>query len=116
MVNAIIDKLNLKYSWEFRMFGSIPEDKELEDNLKSQMASGILPATVKYDALHDISILDDIAISDAIMDSDLLNRRIPLVNSYTMKQETSGLPPKAGRPESEGVTSDGQEQDSDANR
>ena len=114
MANALIDGMNLNYAWEFCMFGSIPEDAEAEKTLREQMTLGILPAAIRYNALHDLSILDDIAISDAIVESKLLDRRIPLVNSYTMKQESSGLPPQGGRPESEGVTSDGQEQDLDS--
>ena len=43
----------------------------------------------------------------------LLDRRIALVSSYSMKQDSSGLPPQGGRPKSEDVTSDGNEQDAD---
>ena len=114
MMNAVFDKMRLNYEWEFKMFGSLPEDEELEKSLKEQATLGILPAVLKYDALHDISFLDDIAISDAVIQSDILSRRIPLVNSYTMKQESSGLPPQPGRPESEGATSDGKEGDMDS--
>lgn len=115
MMGVLIEKLNLNYSWEFTMFGSIPDDEAAEKYLKEQMSLGILPATIRYNALHDMSILDDIAISDAVMESKLLDRRIPLVSSYTMKQETSNLPPQGGRPESEdNASSDGHEQDVDS--
>ena len=115
MMGVLIEKLNLNYSWEFTMFGSIPDDEAAEKYLKEQMSLGILPATIRYNALHDMSILDDIAISDAIMESKLLDRRIPLVSSYTMKQETSNLPPQGGRPKSEdNASSDGHEQDVDS--
>lgn len=114
MMNCIIDKLNLRYEWRFRMFGSLAEDEKTEKELKEQMTLGILPATIEYNALHDRSILDDMAWSDAIVESDLLSRRLPLLTSYTAKQSESGLPPQGGRPRSEGVTSDGQEQDQDS--
>jgi len=113
MVNRIIELLNLNYEWRFEMFGSLAEDEKLEDSLRGEMTLGILPAVIQYNALRDRSILDDIAISDAVIASDLMNRRLPLVTSYNAKQSESGLPPTAGRPESEGVTSDGQEQDAD---
>lgn len=114
MMNVILSRLNLTYSFKFSMFGSLAEDEKLEKALKEQATLGILPAVIKYDALHEISFLDDIAISDAVIESKILDRRIPLVNSYTMKQESSGLPPQGGRPESEdSASSDGHEQDAD---
>ena len=113
MMAAIIENMNLKYEWDFRMFGSIPEDEDLEKSLKEQMMAGILPATIKYDALHDMSFLDDIAISDAVVASEVMDRRLPLVSSYQAQQGSGNLPPQGGRPKSEGVTSEGQEGDLD---
>lgn len=115
MVNRLIELLNPNYEWRFEMFGSLAEDEKLEETLKGEMTLGILPAAIQYNALRDRSILDDIAISDAVVESKLLDRRIPLVNSYTMKQENSNLPPRGGRPESEDAgSSDGHEQDADS--
>lgn len=114
MMNVVIEKLNVKYEWRFKMFGSLAEDEKLEKELKEQMTLGILPATIEYNALHDRSILDDIAWSDAIVASDIMERRLPLISSFNAKQGDGMLPPKGGRPKSEGVTSDGQEQDRDS--
>lgn len=115
MMNVIIEKLNLKYDWRFAMFGSLPEDAEMEKSLKEQMTLGILPAAIKFDALHDISILDDISLSDALAESGIMDKRLPLVTSYNAKQSESGLPPQGGRPKSEdAASSDGHEQDVDA--
>lgn len=114
MMNVVIDGLNLKYNWLFAMFGSLADDEKLEKSLKEQMTLGILPAVIKYNALHDSSVLNDIAWSDAIVSSELLDRRIPLISSYSAKQSESGLPPQSGRPESEGITSDGKEGDMDS--
>lgn len=122
MVNVTIDKLNLKYSWKFRMFGDIYSDDRTEERVMKGMEHGILSDTIIYLAIRGKSILEDIGISDAIVASDIMNKRLPLVASYSMKQEKSGLPPQAnhdqnpgGRPSSEGVaTSDGQEGDIDS--
>lgn len=114
MMDAIISKLNLNYDWEFKMFGDLASDKDKIDSLRSDMSLGILPATIEYNAIMDRSVLDDIAWSDAVLESKLLDRRIPLVSSYSMKQESSGLPPQGGRPQSEDAgSSDGHEQDAD---
>lgn len=121
MMNTIIEKLNLKYDFRFHMFGSLATDEKDEELCRKDMTLGILPATLRYLALHNTSIFEDIAVSSAIMDSELLDLRIPLITSYSAKNE-NGLPPqtsgeevdKGGRPESEGVTSEGQEGDADA--
>lgn len=121
MMNTIIEKLNLKYDFRFHMFGSLATDEKDEELCRKDMTLGILPATLRYLALHNTSIFEDIAVSSAIVNSGVLDLRIPLITSYSAKNE-NGLPPQAsgeevdkgGRPESEGVTSEGQEGDADA--
>nr|MBQ4458504.1 hypothetical protein [Clostridia bacterium] len=120
MACAIAD-LNLKHEFEFHMFGDLYMDNQLEKQLRNDMTLGILPAAIQYNALHDRSLLDDICWSDMVAKSGVLDRRVPLVSSYSAKQSESGLPPQAahdmnpgGRPEAEGVTSDGQENDVDS--
>lgn len=112
MVSCIITKLNLNYEWYFKIWGDLATEAEKEKTLKEEMTLGLLPATIEWNSMKDRSILDDIAWSDAIVASDLMNRRLPLVSSFNAKQE-NGLPPQAGRPKSEGITSDGNEQDQD---
>lgn len=117
MMNAVIEKLNLNYSFEFKMFGDLAADKEREKWLKEQMTLGILPAAIEFNAMRGRSILDDIAWSDAIYESGLMERRLPLVTSYNAKQSDSGLPPKGGRPQSGDMgSSDGHEGDVDSPR
>lgn len=123
LMNCLIEDLNPNYAWTFKMFGDIYSDGELEKKISGDMTLGILPATIIYNALHGRSILDDICWSGMVEKSGLLDKRIPLVSSYSAKQNESGLPPQAkhdmnpgGRPESDGVTSDGQEGDLDGNQ
>lgn len=122
MMNVIFNRLNLRYEWSFHMFGNLATDGDLEESLRSDMTLGILPATVKYMALQGLSILDDMCISDAVMESGLLDKRVPLVSSYSAKQSESGLPPQAkhdmnpgGRPDGGGkAATDGAEGDLDS--
>ena len=128
MVDVIIERLNLKYDWRFHMFGDIATDDELREECKKEMSLGILPSTIIFDALRDCSIIEDISWSDSIVNSELLMKRIPLATSYTLSSGESNLPPvstgvinpedkqeeDAGRPRSEDVTSDGQENDEDS--
>lgn len=111
MMNAIIKKLGPRYEWKFVMFGDLSEDEKIMERCMKGMEHGILPDTIIYNALLDRSILDDICLSDAVYNSGILDKRIPLVTSYNMKQESSGLPPQSpGRPKGDGsVTTDGSE-------
>lgn len=119
MMNVLIENLNLKYDFCFKMFGNLAEDENDIKNCRNDMTLGILPATLRYCALKGISIFEDMSISAAIAESGLLDLRIPLISSYSAKQEY-GLPPQvaheqspAGRPKSEEITSDGNEADVD---
>lgn len=123
MMQSIMDGLNLKYSWRFECFGNIAEDADTLKAAKEGMTLGILPQTVIYLALHDMSVVDDLTLSHAISESGVLDLRIPLVSTYSAKQGDSRLPPQAahdadpgGRPAAEGgKTSEGAEAGIDAN-
>lgn len=121
LMNCAIADLRLRNDFRFHMFGDLYEDAQMESSLSGDMTLGILPATIVYNALHDRSLLDDITWSHAIEKSGVLDLRVPLISSYSAKQSESGLPPLAkhdlnpgGRPKSEGITSEGQEQDADS--
>ena len=93
----------------FKMFGDIFKIDDEIENARKGMTNGCLTDTLKYDALSGHTILDDIAISDFVDESGVMDKRRPLVTSYSAKQESSGLPPQAkkeisedGRPEERG--------------
>ena len=120
MMQCIFEQLNLKYEWSFVMFGDVATDKDAEEGLKKDMTLGILPATVRYLALHDMSLLEDICISNAIQKSGILDLRIPLISTFSAKSTNTELPPQAkhdmnpgGRPKSEVPETEGQESDVD---
>ena len=115
MMKVLFEQFNLRYAWRFVMFGSLYEDEKTRENALKGMEHGLLPDTIIYNAVQDRSILDDLAISDAILASDIMNKRRPLITSFSAKQE-NGLPPQSpgGRPEVDGATTDGNEGDVDA--
>lgn len=115
MMQVLYERLNLRYDWRFRMFGSLYEDEKTEEKAIKGMEHGLLPDLLTYNALHGRSLLDDIAFSDAVLASEIMDKRRPLITSFSAKQE-NGLPPqnKRGRPEAPDVTTDGNEGDIDA--
>lgn len=126
MMQSIFEGLNLKYSWRFEMFGSISDDAETLKAAKEGMTLGILPQTILYLAMHNMSVLDDLSISRAIAESGVLDLRRPLQSTYTgagntQKTGTESSPQAAhdanpgGRPKAEGApASDGNEGDLDS--
>lgn len=123
MMNVIIEKLNLKYDWRFYMFGDIESDDRERDRYEKEMTLGLLPSAIMWNAMNDRSILEDISWSDAVMESDILEKRIPLISGYSAKAGDRLMPPtedsdaptdEGGRPRSEGTTSEGQEADTDS--
>ena len=136
MFACIFDRLNLKYSWKLEMFGTLSREKEEIEEARNGMTLGILPATLRYISFFDMNLFDDLSISDAVINSKLLEKRIPLQSTYhsqavstgqtnvggagqagTSKVEESTTKTeinKGGRPESDGITSEGQEADVDS--
>ena len=112
MMNWIFEELGLRTNLRFHMFGNVFDRQKDLDAARKGMTLGILHDTLRYDAMCGISPLEDISVSELVEESGLLNRRIPLVSSYTAKQGDSGLPPQAkqemdpgGRPAEEGSVS-----------
>ena len=114
-MQVLYERLNLKYEWRFVMFGSLYEDEKTEEKALKGMEHGLLPDLLIYNALHNRSLLDDLAFSDAVLASNIMDKRRPLITSFSAKQE-GNLPPhgEAGRPAEDDVTSDGHEGDLDA--
>lgn len=122
MMNVLYSNMNLQYEWRFVMFGSISEDEKMRTEMLKNMELGILPSVFTFNALYGRSVLDDVAMSETVDKIGLLDKRKPLTTSYSAKQESSELPPHSqpsvterggGRPSSDGVTSDGNENDKD---
>lgn len=108
LVNSVIANLNLNYDWEFCMTGTLSQDEDRKKEIQEELTLGIQANLLEYEALCDTSFLDDIAISDAVIASDIMSKRIPLISSF---HQSASAP---GRPPSDGVTSEGQEADTDA--
>ena len=112
MMNAIFEDLNLKTVMRFHMFGDVfSRDREMEQARKD-MTLGLMEATLKYNAMMGHSILDDLAISEFVTKSGIMDRRLPLVSTYSARNDKSTLPPQVeqelnpgGRPSQPGSES-----------
>lgn len=101
MMQGIMDGLNLKFSWRFECFGDIATDNDLKENLRKDMTLGILPATLKYLAMNNMSLLDDMSISRAMLESGIMDLRKPLSSTFTEAKSggngSGGQTPEAKR-------------------
>ena len=125
MMEVIFDSMNLTYDWRFRMFGDIATDKQTLESVRSEMTLGLSQSMLIYNALYDRSIFDDLSVSAALINSGLFDLRRPLMTSYsgfgnqqkedeaTLKGEAKRQINPGGRPESEEITSEGNEKDVD---
>lgn len=119
MMDLLMERLNPKWEWRFKMFGDIATDETMHKEMRDGMTLGILPSAMKYAALNDMSLLDDMSISNAVIGLDIMNKRLPLISSFSAKQGEGTLPPygehpDGGRPKNEGdITTGGNEQDVD---
>lgn len=96
MMNYLYESIGLKYEWAFKMFGDIFSEADELKSAKDGMTLGILLDTLRYDAIRGHSILDDISISNAIMGSKLMDKRLPLISTYSAKAGEGNLPPVKG--------------------
>lgn len=120
MLNYVFFDIGMKYTWKFHMFGNLAQDDDREKQAREGMTLGILSETLEYLALHGRRITEDLSASSMILGSGIMDMRIPLISTYSAKQNESGLPPQAagvgnvgGRPSNDHVGSEGAEQDLD---
>jgi len=116
MMNAIFESLNLKTTMRFNMFGDVFSREHEMEQARKDMTLGLMEATFKYNAMMGHSLLDDLAISKFVVESGIMNRRQPLISTYSARQRDGTLPPQAaqelnpgGRPPEDGSES-GQKQ------
>lgn len=97
MMNIIYESLNLKYDWEFEMFGTIYTDDKIRENAQKAIANGDISAHFVLAALDGQSWLDKLSMMSAIKDSGLLEMLTPPQTSYTQSakggsgNDTSGM-------------------------
>lgn len=127
MVNVLFKGLNLRYEWRFKVLeGGFQKDETIRKNAKEALNNGITSALYEYLAIEGKDICDAMGQAAALEAVGIFDTMRPLVTSYTMKQESSGLPPQPkgdpGRPETDiqdvmsGDGTEGQESSIDSGR
>ena len=110
MMNWIYSMLNLKYDWEFKIFGTIFTEEQMRKDAEAEFARGDMSALFVIAALDGMSWLDKIAMLRAMDASGIMDLfRVP-ETAYTQSGKVStstGNGP--GRPRTEGISSEAKE-------
>ena len=115
MVNHLYESLNLKYNWQFKMFGSIYTDETTRKNAQTAIANGDTSAYFILCALDDESWIDKVSMAKAINNSGLLDLLTPPPTSYTQSGKSGSAGGTGGRPRNETIT-EGNETTEDSER
>ena len=115
MMESLYERLNLKYSWTFKMFGTIFTEKELRENAQKALDIGDISAIFTLSALDEQSWVDKSAMLYAIKSMKILDEYQVPQTAYTQSKSTQQTIQKetAGRPKSENI-SDSKEKSVDA--
>ena len=108
-VNTIFEQMydsgDLKFRWHFKIFGNSLTDENEINALEKALTLGQVELFPKYLAYRDLSLCDASCLADYVESSDMYDKMMPLVNSYTMNSVLDSVPnkktdnDKGGRPE-----------------
>lgn len=88
IVNNMLESLNLKYEWRFVMFGSVYTDEVAKANALKELDKGNISMYYILAALNGQSIIDQIAMGNAIKTSGFLELLTPPQTSSTLGKQT----------------------------
>lgn len=95
--NWLYKAVGLRYEFRFKIFGDIYSKDEEEQRIISNLSMGLLPELYRWYAMKRISPFEDMAMSEYIANSGVLDLRLPLISSYTARAGEGTLPPAPGQ-------------------
>ena len=108
MMNWIYSTFNLKYDWEFKVFGTIFTEEKIRKDAEAEFARGDMAALFVIAALDGMSWLDKIAMLRTMDASDIMDMfQIP-ETAYTQSGKIKSQD-GPGRPRTEGISSEAKE-------
>ena len=108
MMNWIYSTLNLKYDWEFKVFGTIFTEEKIRKDAEAEFSRGDMAALFVIAALDGMSWLDKIAMLRTMDASGIMDMfQIP-ETAYTQSGKIKSQD-GPGRPRTEGISSEAKE-------
>ena len=96
MMNSLYKQLNLNYDWEFKMFGTIFNEKDIRESAQKALDNGDLSAIFTLSALDEQSWVDKLSMLYAIKGTKLIEEYQVLETAYT--QSKTSQQKESGRP------------------
>ena len=96
MMNSLYKQLNLNYDWEFKMFGTIFNEKDIRESAQKALDNGDLSAIFTLSALDEQSWVDKLSMLYAIKGTKLIDEYQVLETAYTQSKSSQQL--EGGRP------------------
>lgn len=108
MMNWIYSTFNLKYDWEFKVFGTIFTEEKIRKDAEAEFARGDMASLFVIAALDGMSWLDKIAMLRTMDASGIMDMfQIP-ETAYTQSGKIKSQD-GPGRPRTEGISSEAKE-------
>lgn len=108
MMNWIYSTFNLKYDWEFKVFGTIFTEEKIRKDAEAEFSRGDMAALFVIAALDGMSWLDKIAMLRTMDASGIMDMfQIP-ETAYTQSGKIKSQD-GPGRPRTEGISSEAKE-------
>lgn len=105
MIDNLYARLNLKYDWEFKMFGTIFTDKETRESAEKMLALGDLSSIYVLSALDNHSWVDKMSMLYAIKGLKMLDEYQIPQTAYTQSGNgTASAKTENGRPQTEDMS------------
>ena len=98
MMNMVYANLNLKYEWEFVMFGTIFTDEKIREDADKAIANGDISAHFILSALDGDSWIGKLSQMRTIKESGLLELLTPPQTAYTQSAKSEPKSDTGGRP------------------
>ena len=95
-MNSLYKQLNLNYDWEFKMFGTIFNEKDIRESAQKALDNGDLSAIFTLAALDEQSWVDKLSMLYAIKGTKLVDEYQVLETAYT--QSKTSQQKESGRP------------------
>lgn len=112
MMNWIYSTFNLKYDWEFKVFGTIFTEEKIRKDAEAEFARGDMSALFVIAALDGMSWLDKISMLRTMDASGIMDMfQIP-ETAYTQSGKIKSQD-GPGRPRTEGISSEAKEKSID---
>lgn len=99
--NDLYDNGDLKYKWQYRIFGDSFSESDDKKNLEASLSLGQCELLPKYLAYHDLSLQDAVTASEYVDSTGIYDKFKIMVSSYNNNVTEDSKPGRTAKSEDE---------------